>query len=49
MPPQQSDGLLDLGDNGFDFRAHVRYQISAVGNQISSSIKYRNRLPTCDN
>ena len=22
MPPQQPDGLLDLGDYGFDFRAH---------------------------
>jgi hypothetical protein len=22
MPPQQPDGLLDLGDDGFDFRAH---------------------------
>jgi hypothetical protein len=48
MPPQQSDGLLDLGDNGFDFRAHVRHQISAVGNQISSSIAYRNRLTSDD-
>jgi len=22
MPPQQSGGLLDLVNNGFDFRAH---------------------------
>ncbi len=22
MPPQQPDRLLDLGDDGFDFRAH---------------------------
>ena len=22
MPPQQPGGLLDLGDDGFDFRAH---------------------------
>jgi hypothetical protein len=29
MPPQQSDRLLDLGDNGFDFGAHwsgIRFQ-----------------------
>jgi hypothetical protein len=24
MPPQQPGGLLDVGDNGFDFGAHAR-------------------------
>jgi hypothetical protein len=26
MPPQQPDRLLDLGDDGLDFGAHIRDQ-----------------------
>jgi hypothetical protein len=30
MPPQQHERLLDLGDDGLDFGAHIRRQISGV-------------------
>jgi hypothetical protein len=36
MPPQQPGRLLDLGDDGLDFRAHVRWQISGVRRQLST-------------
>jgi hypothetical protein len=35
MPPQQSDGLLDLLDDGDDFGAHGNRQISGVGKALS--------------
>ena len=34
MPPQQSGGLLDVGDNSFDFRAHG-YEMSDAGYRMS--------------
>jgi hypothetical protein len=37
MPPQQPDRLLDLGDDGFDFRVHIRCEISGVGCQLSTT------------
>jgi hypothetical protein len=34
MPPQQSDRLLDLGDDSFDFGAHgFRDQVSGMSDQ----------------
>jgi hypothetical protein len=36
MPPQQPERLLDLGDNSFGFRTHVRRQISDVRHQVST-------------
>jgi hypothetical protein len=35
MPPQQPDGLLDLRNDGRDFRAHFSDQISGVGYLVS--------------
>jgi hypothetical protein len=35
MPPQQSDGLLDLLDDGGDFGTHGNWQISGVGKALS--------------
>jgi hypothetical protein len=35
MPPQQSDGLLDLLDDSGDFGAHGNWQISGVGKALS--------------
>jgi hypothetical protein len=35
MPPQQSDGLLDLLDDGDDFGTHGNWQISGVGKTLS--------------
>jgi hypothetical protein len=35
MPPQQSERLLDLGDDGFDFGAHIG-QVSVIKNQVST-------------
>jgi hypothetical protein len=37
MPPQQHQRLLDFGDNGFGFGAHVRDQISGVRHQVSTA------------
>jgi hypothetical protein len=34
MPPQQSERLLDFGDDGFDFGAHIG-QVSVIRNQLS--------------
>jgi hypothetical protein len=34
MPPQQPDGLLDLGDDGLNFSAHIGCRISVIGYQI---------------
>jgi hypothetical protein len=35
MPPQQSNGLLDLLDDGGDFGAHGNCQISGVAKALS--------------
>jgi len=35
MPPQQSERLLDFGDDGFDFGAHIG-QVSVIRNQVST-------------
>jgi hypothetical protein len=39
MPPQQSERLLDFGDDGFDFGAHIG-QVSGIGHQ-GSGVKLR--------
>jgi hypothetical protein len=36
MPPQQRERLLDLGDDGLDFGAHIRWQISGLRYQVST-------------
>jgi hypothetical protein len=41
MPPQQAGGLLDVGDNAFDFGAHGRDQISGVSHQVSMIALWR--------
>jgi hypothetical protein len=37
MPPQQPERLLDFGDNGLDFGAHIRRQISGFRYQLSTA------------